>query len=200
MSANLASILAKANKRVALVDFDLHKPRVHTYMGVKNERGASNMLIGKASLEDVIRPGVYPSLDVFTSGPIPPNASDLILSGRMKEAIAELKSKYDYVILDTPPILLISDALVLMEHVDTALLITNVAKSSKRGVQHLEELLEQNGLKHASFVLNAVKTKRWAYYYNRYAAKYGYATYGADFGYGYGYGGGERYKDDETPA
>ena len=84
-----------------------------------------------------------------------------------------------------------------MEHVDTALLVTNVAKSSRRGVQHLEDLLEQNNLKHASFVLNGVRTKRWAYYYNRYASKYGYATYGAEYGYGYGYGGSDRYKDQD---
>ena len=139
-------------------------------------------------------------MDVLTAGPVPPNASDLILSDRMKETVAELKASYDYVILDTPPILLISDALVLMEHVDTALLVTNVAKSSRRGVQHLEDLLEQNGLKHASFVLNGVRTKRWANYYNRYATKYGYATYGAEYGYGYGYGGSERYKDQDAKA
>jgi len=111
-----------------------------------------------------------------------------------------LKAAYDYVILDTPPILLISDALVLMEHVDTALLVTSVAKSSRRGVQHLEDLLEQNNLKHASFVLNGVRTKRWAYYYNRYAAKYGYATYGAEYGYGYGYGGSDRYKEPDAQS
>ena len=200
VSANLASILAKAGKNVALVDFDMHKPRVHTYMGLANESGASSLMIGKAKLSDVLKPGAYPSLDVLTAGPIPPNASDLILSDRMKTTIAELKAKYDYVILDTPPILLISDALVLMEHVDTAMLVTNVGKSSRRGVQHLEDLLEQNGLKHASFVLNGVKTKRWAYYYNRYAAKYGYASYGAEYGYGYGYGSAERYKDPEGKA
>ena len=198
VSANLASILAKAGKKVALVDFDMHKPRVHTYMGIANESGASTLMIGKASLSEVLKPGAYPSMDVLTAGAIPPNASDLILSDRMKSTIAELKAKYDYVILDTPPILLISDALVLMEHVDTALLVTNVGKSSRRGVQHLEDLLEQNGLKHASFVLNGVKTKRWAYYYNRYAVKYGYATYGAE--YGYGYGSSERYKDIDGQA
>ena len=200
VSANLASILAKAGKKVALVDFDMHKPRVHHYMGLANERGASSLMIGKASLKDVLKPGAYPSLDVLTAGPVPPNASDLILSDRMKDTIADLKASYDYVILDTPPILLISDALVLMEHVDTALLVTNVAKSSRRGVQHLEDLLEQNGLKHASFVLNGVRTKLWAYYYNRYATKYGYATYGAEYGYGYGYGSSERYKDQDGQA
>ena len=200
VSANLASILAKAGKKVALVDFDMHKPRLHTYMGLANERGTSSLMIGKASLKDIMKPGAYPSMDVLTAGPVPPNASDLILSDRMKETVAELKASYDYVILDTPPILLISDALVLMEHVDTALLVTNVAKSSRRGVQHLEDLLEQNGLKHASFVLNGVRTKRWAHYYNRYATKYGYAIYGAEYGYGYGYGGSERYKDQDAKA
>ena len=200
VSANLASILAKAGKNVALVDFDMHKPRVHHYMGLANERGASSLMIGKASLKDVLKPGAYPSLDVLTAGPVPPNASDLILSDRMKDTIADLKASYDYVILDTPPILLISDALVLMEHVDTALLVTNVAKSSRRGVQHLEDLLEQNGLKHASFVLNGVRTKRWAHYYNRYATTYGYATYGSEYGYGYGYGSSERYKNQDGQA
>ena len=197
VSANLASILAKAGKRVALVDFDMHKPKVHTYMGMENVRGASSLLIGKASVADVIQKGLYDTLDVIPAGPIPPNASDLILSDRMKALVANLKAQYDYVILDTPPILLISDALVLMEHVDTALLITNVSHSSRRGVQHLEGLLAQNGLKHASFVLNGVKTKRWLYYYNRYAAKYGYVTYGAEYGYGYGYGGSEKYRNPE---
>ena len=200
VSANLASILAKAGKNVALVDFDMHKPRVHHYMGLANERGASSLMIGKASLKDVLKPGAYPSLDVLTAGPVPPNASDLILSDRMKDTIADLKASYDYVILDTPPIMLISDALVLMEHVDTALLVTNVAKSSRRGVQHLEDLLEQNGLKHASFVLNGVRTKRWAHYYNRYATTYGYATYGPEYGYGYGYGSSERYKNQDGQA
>ena len=197
VSANLASILAKAGKRVALVDFDMHKPKVHTYMGMENVRGASSLLIGKTSVAEVIQKGLYDSLDVIPAGPIPPNASDLILSDRMKALVANLKAQYDYVILDTPPILLISDALVLMEHVDTALLITNVSHSSRRGVQHLEGLLAQNGLKHASFVLNGVKTKRWLYYYNRYAAKYGYVTYGAEYGYGYGYGGSEKYRNPE---
>ena len=200
VSANLASILAKAGKNVALVDFDMHKPRVHHYMGLANERGASSLMIGKASLKDVLKPGAYPSLDVLTAGPVPPNASDLILSDRMKDTIADLKASYDYVILDTPPIMLISDALVLMEHVDTALLVTNVAKSSRRGVQHLEDLLEQNGLKHASFVLNGARTKRWAHYYNRYATTYGYATYGSEYGYGYGYGSSERYKNQDGQA
>ena len=167
---------------------------------MSNDRGASTVMIGQGTLSDVTQKGPYDALDVITAGPVPPNASDLILSERMTESIAALKKNYDFVILDTPPISLISDALVLMQHVDTALLVTNVSKSSRRGVQHLEDLLEQNNLSHASFVLNGVRSKRWARYYNRYATKYGYAAYGADYGYGYGYGGSERYKNPETEA
>ena len=196
VSANLASILAKAEKKVALVDFDMHKPRIHTLMGLSNERGASNILVGKATLMDSMKPGAYASMDVLTAGPVPPNASDLILSERMGEAIAQLKANYDFVILDTPPILPISDALVLMEHVDSALVVTNVNKSSRRGVQHLEQILKQNGLRHASFVLNGLRAKRWAYYYNRYASKYGYAIQSSE----YGYGGSEQYKNDDSTS
>jgi Mrp family chromosome partitioning ATPase len=112
----------------------------------------------------------------------------------MKPLIAELKKEYDYVILDTPPILLISDALVLMQHVDTALLVTNTSQSSRRGIRHLEDLLEQNSLSHASFVLNGIKPRRLLKYYSKYAARYGYYSYGSGYAEGYGYG--ETYVDN----
>ena len=194
VSANLASILAKAGKKVAMVDFDLHKPRVHVYFGLKNKTGISNLLVGKSSVSEVIMSGPYPSLDIISAGPIPPNASDLILSERLDPLLAQLKKNYDYVILDTPPILLISDALVLMEHVDTALLVTNTKQSSRRGIKHLEDLLDQNNLKHASFVLNGIKPRRLMKYYSKYAARYGYYSYGSGYTDGYGYG--DKYVDN----
>ena len=194
VSANLASILAKAGKKVAMIDFDLHKPRVHNYFGIKNKSGMSNLLVGKATVTDVTTPGPYPSLDIITAGPIPPNASDLILSDRLDPLLSQLKKDYDYVILDTPPILLISDALVLMEHVDTALLVTNTNKSSRRGIKHLEDLLDQNNLKHASFVLNGIKPRLLTKYYSKYAARYGYYSYGSGYTDGYGYG--DNYVDN----
>ena len=194
VSANLASILAKAGKKVAMIDFDLHKPRVHNYFGIKNKSGMSNLLVGKATVTDVVTPGPYPSLDIITAGPIPPNASDLILSDRLDPLLSQLKKDYDYVILDTPPILLISDALVLMEHVDTALLVTNTNKSSRRGIKHLEDLLDQNNLKHASFVLNGIKPRLLTKYYSKYAARYGYYSYGSGYTDGYGYG--DNYVDN----
>ena len=187
VSANLASILAKAGKKGAMVDIDLHKPRVHDYFGVKNKKGTSN-------LTEVITTGPYPTLDIISAGPLPPNASDLILSERLTPLLSQLKKEYDYVILDTPPILLISDALVLMEHVDTALLVTNTKQSSRRGIKHLEDLLDQNNLKHASFVLNGIKPRFLMKYYSKYAARYGYYSYGSGYTDGYGYG--DKYVDN----
>jgi len=194
VSANLASILAKAGKKVAMMDFDLHKPRVHDYFGVKNKKGTSNLLVGKSTITEVITTGPYPTLDIISAGPLPPNASDLILSERLTPLLSQLKKEYDYVILDTPPILLISDALVLMEYVDTALLVTNTKQSSRRGIKHLEDLLDQNNLKHASFVLNGIKPRFLMKYYSKYAARYGYYSYGSGYTDGYGYG--DKYVDN----
>jgi len=196
VAANLSSILAKAGKRVCLVDLDIHKPKTHKYMGLENTRGASSILVGRAQASEVKQRGPYPSLDVITAGPVPPNASDLILGDRLVSLVNELKHAYDYVILDTAPILLINDALVLMRHVDTGLLVMNVHLANRRGVEHMEGVLAQNGLKHASFVLNGIKPKRWMYYYSKYVSKYGYGYGYGGYGYG-GYGGyGSRYGDE----
>jgi capsular exopolysaccharide synthesis family protein len=144
----------------------------------------STYLVGKCTIEEMLQAGPTENLSIITAGPVPPNASELVLSDRVRTLLEELRKSFDYIILDTPPILLLSDALVLMSQVDAGLLITNTDKSSKRGIRLLEEALEQNNLKHASFVLNNIRMKRWQYYYSKYAYKYGFG-----YGYGYGYGG-----------
>jgi Mrp family chromosome partitioning ATPase len=103
--------------------------------------------------------------------------------------------------LDTPPILLLSDALVLVPYVDAAIMVTNTDKSSKRSIRMLEESLAQNNLSHISFVLNNIRMKRWQYYFSKYAYKYGFEyTFGYVYGYGgYGYGYGDKpEKSDKT--
>tara|TARA_B100000768_G_scaffold181445_1_gene204479 strand:- start:4081 stop:6513 length:2433 start_codon:yes stop_codon:yes gene_type:complete len=188
VATNLATVLAKTGKKVALVDFDMHKPKVHKNFKLSNQLGLSSFLIGRCSVSEMQQLGPVDSLHIYTAGPVPPNASELVLNDRLDVLLQELKSTYDYVILDTPPILLITDALVLMSKVDTGLLVTNTLKSTKRGIKHLEEALNQNNLNHASLVLNNIRTTRWGQYYAKYAYKYGY-------GYGYGYGG-AKYGDE----
>jgi Mrp family chromosome partitioning ATPase len=116
------------------------------------------------------------------------------LGDNLADVFNALRSRFDYVLLDTPPILLISDALILMQHVDASFLVTNTERSSKRSIQHLESILHQNDLT-ASFILNNIRMNRWQRVYSKYAYKYGYG-YGYGHGYGYGYGG-AAYGDSE---
>jgi len=146
--------------------------------------------------------GPVESLTVITAGPVPPNASELVMNDRLDPFLQQLRAEFDYVILDTPPMLLITDALLLMSKVDTGLLVSNTQKATKRGIEHLEDLLNQNNLSHASLVMNNIKTSRVGMYYAKYAYKYGYGYGYGGYGYGGygGYGGGTYGDEPETEA
>ncbi len=101
VSTNLSSILAKAGKKVALVDFDLHKPKVHKTFKISNSVGVSGILTNRKQVKECIINSVIENLDVITAGPIPPNASELILSEKTAELVRELKNNYDYEIIVT---------------------------------------------------------------------------------------------------
>ena len=198
----MAALMAQSGKKTLLIDFDLHKPRVHKALGVPRGTGLSGYLIGQVPWTMAVQPTEIPGLDVITSGPVPPNASELVHNDRTDGLIAEARKAYDFVVIDTPPVLIITDALVLMRHVDRALLVANVKRANARGVRELEELLEQNSIEHVSMVLNGIVPTRWRYYASKYAYRYlysyGYGRYGSYTGYGgYGYGGVRYGEDDE---
>jgi capsular exopolysaccharide synthesis family protein len=188
VSSNLAAVLAKAGKRVALLDFDLHKPKIHTYLHLPNRKGISSYLMGDCDLNGMCQTGPIPTLDVFTSGPIPPTASELVLNPGVNTLLEDLRKSYDYIVLDTPPLLLITDALVLMQHADAGLFVLNTSRANHRAVRKLEELLSASTAARATLILNNVRLARWQRVVSRYATKYGY-------GYGYGYGG---YRSEES--
>jgi len=184
VSTNMATFLASSNKKTVLIDFDLHKPKVHKILNIKNKRGLSSFLIGKLQLPEIINTGVIENLDVISAGPIPPNASDLILNGKVNTLIALLEESYDYIIFDTPPLMLISDSLVLLKEVDTGIFVFNSEKATKEGVRFLEDVLKQNKLRNIAYVLNGIKQKKWTYYKSKYSNRYAY-KYGYGSGYGY---------------
>jgi capsular exopolysaccharide synthesis family protein len=201
----MAALIAQTGKRTLLIDFDLHKPRVHKAFNLERGIGLSGYLIGKTGWKEAIQETDISGLDLLTSGPVPPNASELVLSDRTDDMMREARKAYDYVVIDTPPIMLITDALVLMKHVDRALLVTNVKRANARGMRQLEDLLEQNSITHVSMVLNGILPTRWRYYASKYAYRYlytygyGYGGYGSYTGYG-GYGYGDKPYGEEEDA
>jgi len=179
-SINTAAIIASANKPVLLIDFDMHKPKVHLSLEVESEKGLSTYISGHHELKDVILESGIENMDVIPAGPIPPNASELVLSEKVESMLEECKKHYEYIIIDTPPIMLISDSMVLMRIVNLGIFVMNTEKATKGGVRQLEEIVQSSNLEHTSIILNNVKSSKWKYYYGKYGYRYGY-------GYGYGY-------------
>lgn len=164
-SVNLATILAKADKKVVLIELDLHKPKIQIAFNMNSKIGVSSILIGKSDIVSVIRPTQIENLSVILSGPTPPNASEIILSKRLDELLQYARLNFDYVILDTPPIGLITDALVLMKKVDISLFVVNTRYANKQLLTTVEEMVDTSKIKNFAFILNGSKRKKTYYYY-----------------------------------
>lgn len=182
-SINLATVFALSEKKTVIVGLDLRKPRIFGDFNIDNITGVVNYLIGQKSLDEVIQKTHIPYLDLISAGPIPPNPAELLMSEAMKEMIEELKLKYDYIILDTPPVGLVSDALELAQYCDATLYVTRQGYSKKGMLSVVNEKHKRGELHNISIIFNGFQNK----------AKYGYG-YGSGYGYGYGaYG--EAYLD-----
>lgn len=156
---NVASILAKAKKSVVLIDLDLHKPKQANAFNLKNDVGVTSYLVGKASLKDIILDTPVENLQVILTGPRTPNASELILDPMLEQMINELKKTYEYIILDTPPVGLLSDALVMMKYSDLNLYVLKANYSKKDFVDIAHQIIAKNNIKSMSFILNNVNAK-----------------------------------------
>ncbi len=174
VSVNLASSFALYNKKVLLLSFDLRRPTVSKLFGFDKNEGLSNYLSGSCELKDVILDTNIPNLSIITTGPIPPNPSELIASERTNEMFELLKKEFDYIIIDTPPIGIVSDALLLERYVDKSIFIIRHKYSRKRMISHLFSSLEKKEVNNINLVINDINMKRIDYNYN--------------YGYGYGYG------------
>ena len=198
-SVNLSAILAKAGKKVLLLELDLHKPKVANGLGMSSSKGLSNVLVGKLNWREVVLPTQFENFSVILSGPTPPNASELVLSKHLQELFEEASREFDYVLVDTPPVGLITDALLMMRFVDATLFVVNTRFASKDHVNNALEVLQANPSKNTGFILNGVRIKKSKYYYNTnygYGYRYAYG-YGTGYGYGYGYGRRSRKKGTE---
>ncbi|WP_347372883.1 polysaccharide biosynthesis tyrosine autokinase [Aequorivita sp. Q41] len=170
-SINLASVFALSAKKTVLVGLDLRKPRIFGDFHVKNAMGVVNYLIDEADIDTIIQKTEIDCLDIIPSGAIPPNPSELLISEKLDELIEELKGKYDYIILDSPPLGLVSDALELIKHVDATIYIARFNYTDKNMFGFINEKYRRGEIKNISIVLNDYIEKT-----------------GRGYGYGYGYG------------
>lgn len=170
-SANLAVTLARAGKRVILIDCDLRRPRLHQFFGFDNSVGFTSVVLGSSRIEDALEPvaGV-PGLLVLPSGPPPPNPSELLSTKTVQSKLEALSRSADYIVIDSPPLLPVSDSVVLAGLADLTVLVVTARTTAKRSVQRSIEMLDQVSAPLGGIVFNGVGSE---------------GTYG--YGYGYGY-------------
>lgn len=180
VALNLSAIVAMSGKKTILLDLDMRKPKLHLAFNLNNESGMSNLIIGKIELEKAITKNVDVNLDVITSGPIPPNPSELLLSDSFKQIIEQLKNQYDVVVIDNPPIGLVSDGVQILTESDIPIYVFKSQYSKRNFAFRIKELFEMQQLKSLNIILNGVANSKRNVY-----------------GYGYGYGTYEGYIDDD---
>jgi len=169
-SINLAYALALSNKKVVLLGFDLRKPALAKEFSFSNDTGITSYLVGKADLPSIIHKTENDYLDVIPSGPIPPNPSELILNNPYKEMLEELRSLYDYIVIDTPPIGVVSDAMILMKECDTNLFIVREGFTKRDLIKNINNLYRDKKLQHVNLILNDSKfsSSYYGYEYSYY--------------------------------
>jgi tyrosine-protein kinase Etk/Wzc len=183
-SINLASVLSMQNNRVVIVGLDLRKPKIYQDFNLSNQIGVSSYLIGKKSIDEILQKTKVENLDVITAGPIPPNPAELISKKEMQVLLDELAMRYDYVIVDTPPLGIVSDAFILMNHSHINIYIIRENYSKHEFIRSLNDLYEEEKLKNICIVLNDSDFRR---------------AYGYGYGHHYGYlNGGSGYYDEDA--
>ncbi|WP_270180242.1 CpsD/CapB family tyrosine-protein kinase [Alkalihalobacillus sp. CinArs1] len=167
-SSNLAIVMAQQGKKVLLIDADMRKPSLHSIYHLPNRKGLSTVLSGQQQLEDMIIPTDIPRLDLLTSGPVPPNPSELLGFEEMEVLINQARDLYDFVIIDTPPLLVVSDAQILLNLCEMSLLVLKSGKTTKVDAKKAIHLMEKAEAKFLGVSLNQNKEKKMkdAYYYN----------------------------------
>ncbi|MEM9672862.1 MAG: polysaccharide biosynthesis tyrosine autokinase [Bacteroidota bacterium] len=175
VAANLANILAMSGQRVVLIDLDLRKPKVHKAFETSNfEQGASTILIGRHTIDDCLQTSKIDNLDFIPAGPTPPNPAELIGSKHFTKLLEEVKKRYDLVVIDTPPVGLVTDGILVMEKVDVPLYVVRANFSRKVFLKTLDRIQFTRNYEHLGLILNSVDAiNEYGYTYE----KYGYGYY-----------------------
>ncbi len=175
VAVNTAATMAQAEKKILLVDCDLRKPVIHTFFGILNPQGLTNILSEGLAIEDVIfEPESDSNLHVLTAGPIPPNPAELLGSKRMREFLKDAKTKYDTIILDSPPIGMVTDAAILSTEADGTILVCAVGQAEIEAAKRAKDLLDKVDANILGVILNKVPVGQGGYYKYHYQNYYAY--------------------------
>ncbi|EMI9611162.1 polysaccharide biosynthesis tyrosine autokinase [Acinetobacter baumannii] len=174
ISTNLATIFAQGDKRVLLIDADMRRGYMHKYFDVDVKPGLSELLSGQADLQKVLHKTQVTNLDVITRGKSPTNPSEILSSNQFKELLEQLQSQYDHIIIDTPPVLAVTDGIIISQYTGVNLIVARYAKSQMKELELTVNRFEQAGVKVNGFILNDIQR--------------------ASAGYGYGYNHAYAYK------
>lgn len=179
-ACNLAATMAQGGARVVLIDGDMRKPRLHSSFSLDNDKGLSSYIVGEDDIDSIVKKTALPSLDVITSGPIPPNPSELIHTARFKEFIAKLEQRYDRVIFDAPPVNSVTDPVILGKQVGGVTLVVKVGGISYQEVQRAVSTLLDARVVIYGVVLNDLEISKGMYNYRYYRYGKYYGNYARD--------------------
>ncbi|MCE9889286.1 tyrosine-protein kinase Wzc [Kluyvera intermedia] len=169
--ANLAAVISQTHKRVLMIDCDMRKGYSHELLGTTNDNGLSDVLVGKATIESSAKRTTVANLDLIPRGQVPPNPSELLMSERFSELLKWGSANYDLVLIDTPPILAVTDAAIVGRHAGTSLMVTRYAVNTLKEVETSLNRFEQNGITVKGVILNSIFRRATGY------QDYGYYEY-----------------------
>jgi polysaccharide biosynthesis transport protein len=177
LAANLAVSIAQSGKAVLIIDCDFRRPRIHKLFDVKATRGLASVILGEAELADVIQASAVAGLSVLPCGPIPNNPAELLTQPRLKELLTHLREKYDFVVIDTPPLLAVTDPSVVAPHVDGIIMTVRISKNGRPHAQRAKEILATLGANVLGVVVNGIGRNAEGYGYDKYHYGYSYQSY-----------------------
>ena len=195
IAVNLAAILAMNFKKVLLLGLDLRRPSIHKIFNIDNSEGISTYLVDKSEMNNILFKSDIDGLDILPAGPNPPNPAELLLTEKMKNLIEQAKNDYDYIVIDTPPVALVTDALIISQYSSANIFVVRQNFSHKEVLNLINKYYEDKKIPNLSLLVNDLRYSRslgYSYYYG----------YGYEYGYGYGYGHGyskyhNKYYSDE---
>ena len=176
VAANFGAVLAQANKRVAVVDVDLRRGYLQQYFGLSLTPGVSDYIAGDATIDEVLQPGGVAGLDFIARGHAPPNPAELLMHERFSQLVAQLSERYDYVLLDSPPVLAVTDATIIGKIAGTTLVVLKSAEHPMREIEETVKRLNGAGIRPRGVLMNQVGHRLGSYGYGN----YGYANYRYD--------------------